>query len=99
MTFSSTLEQALGSRPRDSSAPSAGVVELCDGRRVFVKAPRDARAPAMIDAEEHGLAFLRGRSALRVPSVLARGDDFLVLEALELRSLGGASAEAFGHAL
>src|SRR6185369_12765074 len=42
---------------------------------------------------------LRGRSALRVPDVLARGDDFLVLEALDLRSLGGASAERFGHAL
>ena len=59
------------------------MVELCDGRRVFVKAPRDPRAHAMVEAEEHGLAFLRGRSALRVPSVLARGADFLVLEALE----------------
>ncbi|MBX3219018.1 MAG: fructosamine kinase family protein [Labilithrix sp.] len=99
-TFAATLEQALGSRPRDaSSAPSAGVVELCDGRRVFVKAPRDPRAHAMVDAEEHGLAFLRGRSALRVPSVLARGADFLVLEALDLCSVGGAAAESFGHAL
>ncbi len=101
MTFSATLEQALGARPRDSSAPSAGVVELCDGRRVFVKAPRDPRAQAMVEAEEHGLAFLRGRSALRVPSVLARGTDFLVLEALDLCSLGPAraSAESFGRAL
>jgi fructosamine-3-kinase len=98
--FAATLEQQLGSGPRDaSSAPSAGVVELCDGRRVFVKAPRDRRARAMVDAEEHGLAFLRGRSALRVPSVLARGDDFLVLEALAIGSLDGASAERFGHAL
>lgn len=100
MTFASILERGLGSRPRDAtSAPSAGVVELCDGRRVFVKAPRDARVRAMIDAEEHGLAFLRDRSALRVPSLLFRGDDFLVLEALELRPLDGASAERFGHAL
>ena len=53
----------------------------------------------MVDAEEHGLAFLRGRSALRVPDVLVRGDDFLVLDALELRPLDGASAERFGHAL
>jgi len=99
-TFAATIERALGSRPRDaSSAPSAGVVELYDGRRVFVKAPRDRRAQAMVDAEEHGLAFLRDRSALRVPSVLARGADFLVLEALELRALDGASAERFGHAL
>ena len=99
MTFSATLEQALGSRPRESSAPSAGVVELCDGRRVFVKAPRDPRAHAMVEAEEHGLAFLRGRSALRVPSVLARGADFLVLERLDLGPLSGASAESFGRAL
>lgn len=95
-----TLEQALGSRPRHASTPpSAGVIELCDGRRVFVKAPRDPRAQAMVDAEEHGLSFLRGRSGLRVPAVLARGPDFLVMEALELCSLGGASAERFGHAL
>lgn len=53
----------------------------------------------MVDAEEHGLAFLRGRSALRVPGVLARGPGFLVLEALDLRPLEGASAERFGRAL
>jgi fructosamine-3-kinase len=101
VTFSATVEQALGSPPRDSSAPSAGVVELCDRRRVFVKAPRDPRAQAMVEAEEHGLAFLRGRSALRVPSVLARGTDFLVLEALDLCSVDRtrASAERFGRAL
>lgn len=99
MTFAATVERALGSRPRDDDAPSAGVVELRDGRRVFVKAPRDRRARAMVAAEEHGLAFLRGRSALRVPAVLARGEDFLVLEALELRALDGVSAERFGHAL
>ncbi len=75
------------------------MIETRDGRRVFVKAPRDARAHAMVRAEEHGLAFLRGRSGLRVPEVVELGDDFLVLEALELRSLGGVSAESFGHAL
>lgn len=98
-TFAETLERALGSRPRDPSAPSAGVVELRDGRRVFVKAPRDGRARAMVDAEEHGLAFLRGKSALRVPDVLARGDDFLVLSALTMGSLDAASAPRFGRAL
>ncbi len=100
MTFADTLERALGSRPRGiASPPSAGVVDLCDGRRVFVKAPDDGRAAAMVDAEEHGLAFLRGRSALRVPDVLARGADFLVLEVLDLRPLDGGAAERFGHAL
>lgn len=99
MTFAVTVERALGSRPLVDDAPGAGVVALRDGRRVFVKAPHDRRAPAMIDAEEHGLAFLRDRSALRVPAVLARGEDFLVLEAIELHALDGASAERFGHAL
>lgn len=94
------IERALGSPPREcASPPSAGVVHLSDGRRVFVKAPRDPRAAAMVDAEEHGLAFLRGRSGLRVPEVFARGDGYLVLEALELRPLGGASAERFGRSL
>lgn len=94
-----TLEQVLGSGPRELSSASSGVVALRDGRRVFVKAPSDRRARAMIDAEEHGLSFLRDRSALRVPQVLARGPDFLVLEALELRAIGNATAERFGRAL
>ncbi|MBS2017270.1 MAG: fructosamine kinase family protein [Deltaproteobacteria bacterium] len=99
-TFVETLGRALGSPPlRATSAPSAGIVELRDGRRVFVKAPDDRRAQAMVDAEEHGLAFLRGRGSLRVPSVLARGDDFLVLEALDIRPLEGSTAERFGRGL
>jgi fructosamine-3-kinase len=69
------------------------------GRRVFVKSPRDPRARAMVEAEEHGLEFLRGRSSLRVPEVLERADDFLVLELLELGPLDGKSAEAFGRGL
>ena len=100
MSFAENLARALGSPPRDASAPpAAGVIALRDGRRVFVKAPRDRRARAMVDAEAHGLAFLRGRSALRVPNVLARGPDYLVLEALDLRALDGAAAERFGRAL
>ena len=67
--------------------------------KTFRKAPRDPRAAAMIEAEAHGLEFLRGRSPLRVPAVLERGADFLVLEHLEIGSLHGASAEAFGHGL
>ena len=100
MGFAEVVERELGSPPRDAtSAPSAGIVALRDGRRVFVKSPRDGRAVTMVDAEAHGLAFLRGRSAMRVPDVLARGEDFLVLDALELHALDGASAERFGRAL
>lgn len=96
--FVVTLERALGARPRDAFLRT-GVTELLDGRRVFVKAPGDRRAAAMLDAEEHGLGFLRGHSALRVPDVLARGRDFLVLEALDLRPLDGLAAERFGRGL
>jgi fructosamine-3-kinase len=53
----------------------------------------------MVEAEEHGLAFLRGRSALRVPDVLARGEGYLVLSVLDIRSPEGPGAEAFGRAL
>lgn len=65
----------------------------------FLKAPKDRRAAAMVDAEAHGLEFLRGRSSLRVPEVLERGPDFLVLEELVIRPLEGASAERFGQGL
>ncbi len=92
------IEAALGARPRDD-APAAGVVTLAGGRRVFVKAPRDDRARAMVEAEAHGLAFLRGRSALRVPDVLAHGEGYIVLSFLELRAVEGRGAEAFGRAL
>jgi fructosamine-3-kinase len=100
VSFAETIERVLGARPRRASAaPTAGVVELVDGRRVFVKAPRGSLAGAMLDAEEHGLSFLRGRSPLGVPEVLARGPDFLVLEALDLCAFDGAAAERFGRAL
>ena len=101
MTLAETLEAALGSPPREG-APTAGIVELRDGRRVFVKAPRDRRASAMVDAEEHGLAFLRGRSTLRVPDVLARGEGYLVLSLLDFHSRHvpePRGAEGFGRAL
>lgn len=98
MILAETLEAALGSAPREG-ARTTGLVELRDGQRVFVKAPRDRRASAMVEAEEHGLAFLRGRSALRVPDVLARGEGYLVLSRLDLRSPEGPGAEGFGRAL
>ena len=53
----------------------------------------------MIDAEAHGLEFLRGHSSLRIPRVLERGPDYLILEHVTQGSLDGASAEAFGRGL
>lgn len=74
-------------------------VEQRNGRRVFVKRPDDRRAAAMVDAEAHGLEFLRGHSSLRVPEVIEHGPDYLVLSYLEQRALEGASAERFGRGL
>jgi fructosamine-3-kinase len=72
-----------------SSAPVAGGdineaarVTLADGRVVFVK--HHARPPAgMFAAEARGLAWLAEAGAIRVPAVLAHGDDFLALEWIE----------------
>ena len=59
-------------------------VTLADGRRVFVKLYDDAGE--MVEAEAHGLRWLRAANAIRVPEVLAVGDaeaPFLALEWLE----------------
>src|SRR5688572_6031082 len=56
-------------------------VGLADGRTVFVKT--NASAPAgMFAAEARGLAWLAEARALRIPEVIAAGDDLLVLELL-----------------
>ena len=58
-------------------------VRLADSREIFVKS--NPRAPAgMFAAEAHGLAWLAEAGALRLPRVLAVGDDpaFLALEML-----------------
>ncbi len=57
----------------------AHLLRTSDGRTLFYKT-----APgAMFPAEARGLAELATPGALRVPTVLAVGDDFLVLEAIE----------------
>jgi fructosamine-3-kinase len=58
---------------------AAAEVHLDDGGVVFVKSNADAPA-GMFAAEAAGLAWLDEARALRVPAVLAHGDDFLVLE-------------------
>src|SRR4051812_46420149 len=57
----------------------------------------------MLDAEADGLAALRSAGAMRVPDVVARGDDgddaWLVLEWLDLAPLGERGAARLGEAL
>jgi fructosamine-3-kinase len=57
-------------------------VTLADGRLVFVKS-HDEADPRMFACEARGLEWLRAAGAIRIPRVLAYGDDdvaFLVLE-------------------
>lgn len=71
-------------------------------RSYFAKTNEMAHAP-MFAAEADGLAALRAAGAIRVPAVVACGDDgercWLVLEWLELVPLDERSAAALGEAL
>jgi fructosamine-3-kinase len=68
----------------------------------FAKLAPIERVP-MLAAEAEGLAAIRAGGAVRVPAVLAQGDDgemgWLILEWLELEGLAAASGAALGTAL
>jgi fructosamine-3-kinase len=77
--------------------------ETAQGARTyFAKVNAPASAP-MFAAEADGLGALREANALRVPAVIARGEDgdraWLVLEWLDLAPLSAASAARLGSAL
>lgn len=85
--------RALEATPRAGRPVSGGcineayLVDLEDGRRVFVKSSRDAH-PELFPVEARGLAWLEEAGALRVPQPLAVSSPggpvpFLVLEYLE----------------
>lgn len=88
MTWQAAVATALGARIAETRPVTGGDineafrVRLADGRSVFVKA-HAAPPPGMFAAEAAGLAWLR-EGPLKVPEVLAVGDDFLALEWLEL---------------
>ncbi|HVZ71601.1 MAG TPA: fructosamine kinase family protein [Polyangia bacterium] len=94
------LETALGARVTGARAVSGGdinrafAVSLDDGRLVFVKT-NDAAPRGMFEAEARGLAWLAEAKALRVPDVLAVGDDFLALSLV----IGGPPARDFDERL
>ena len=77
--------------------------ETSEGRKLyFAKANTADKAP-IFEAEADGLEALRTAGAVRVPRVVARGDDgddaWLVLEWLELVALGERAATRLGEAL
>lgn len=75
-------------------------VSLGDGRRVFVKTHTDP-PPGFFETEAAGLRWLLESGAVRVPEVLAVGDDpaFLVLEWIDEGSPRAGTEERLGRAL
>jgi fructosamine-3-kinase len=74
---------------------------LADGREIFVKYRRGARAD-MYEAEADGLAWLASSDAFRVPEVVAVGTAdaaFLALEWLQFGASTTLAQERFGQAL
>jgi fructosamine-3-kinase len=113
--LSDRVERATGARVLAARPVSGGSiadafdVDLADGRRAFLKT-HESLAPEAFAQEAAGLAWLREANAVRVPDVLAVGDElpgFLLLERIDVaprasESLGAASRagdEAFGRAL
>ena len=78
-------------------------VDGARGARAYFAKVNEAASAPMFAAEAEGLAALREAKALRVPDVIARGDDgetaWLVLEWLDLVPLTAATAAQLGSAL
>jgi len=77
--------------------------ETAEGSRRYFAKVNEAAGAAMLAAEAEGLAALAEAKAVRVPAVLARGDDgeraWLVLEWLDLVPLDAHSGARLGSAL
>jgi fructosamine-3-kinase len=73
-------------------------VTLADGRETFLK-HHPAPPAGMFRAEARGLAWLAEPAALRIPAVLAVGDDFLALEWINPGRPAAGHDEALGHGL
>ncbi|UGS37509.1 fructosamine kinase family protein [Capillimicrobium parvum] len=76
----------------------AWAVELEGGGRAFVKT-RTGAPPGEYATEAAGLAWLGEAGAVRVPRVLAAGDDHLALEWIEPGTLGAPGAQELGRGL
>lgn len=103
-TARAELTRALGAIARVEPIAGGDINEawrvgLASGRRVFVKT-HAAPLPGMYAAEAEGLAWL-AEGPLRVPGVVASGDEFLALEWIDLTGRGRDAAfdERFGRGL
>ncbi len=73
-------------------------VDLADGRSLFVK-HRAGGPAAMFRSEAEGLRWLGQPGVLRVPEVVAVGDDWLALEWITAGPSGAGTDEALGRGL
>ncbi len=98
------IARALGSPIVDMRAVGGGDINeawrivLADGRLAFAKT-NDAAPPDMFEREAEGLAWLAEANALRIPEVLAVGEEFLVLELIEPAKKAGDFGERLGRGL
>jgi len=108
--WADALARATGSRLASATPVTGGdiadsfLVELDDGRRVFVKhyarleaAPDDT--PPIAVAEARGLAWLAEADAIRVARPVANGDDWLALEWIESAPKAPDHDEVLGRGL
>ncbi|MSO43968.1 MAG: fructosamine kinase [Thermoleophilia bacterium] len=98
------IARAAGSAPATTRRVPGGDVcealriDLRDARSVFVKYRRDAPA-GMFRAEAAGLQWLREAGGLRIPEIVALGDDWLAMEWIERGPSHPDTDEALGRGL
>jgi fructosamine-3-kinase len=106
MSFETDLEEQLGAGILGSRSAGGGciadarVVELEDGRRIFVKTHPDGAR--MFPAEADGLRWLAEPDVIRIPAVLAVGPDatpYLALEFIDSGPGRGDTDEKLGRGL
>ena len=95
---------ALGTRVLEARPVAGGDINrahrltLADGREVFLKHHPEP-PPGMFRSEARGLAWLAESRALRIPAVLAAGDEFLALEWIAPGGPGPDHDERLGRGL
>ncbi len=101
------VSASLGSSMRTHARAHGGDINdaydvtLADGRLVFVKS-NDEADPRMFACEARGLEWLREAGAIRIPRVLAHGEDdaaFLVLERIAPAARAADYEERLGRGL
>jgi len=102
--ISEAIARALGGEVTGARSIGGGDINdaydvaLADGRHVFVKTNHRA-PPTMFAAEARGLAWLAEPDILRIPKVLAVGDELLVLELIRPGRPSAHFDEILGHGL